>query len=70
MSNVPVHLLCPVCGHRWHAATIDPDAWWGKDSTPEKVAARCYCPRCDHHPPMTIDVELPLFAGETPGAGR
>lgn len=51
---IRVDLRCPVCDHSWHAATIDPSAWWGKGITPETVAKQCYCVRCERKPPMQV----------------
>jgi hypothetical protein len=54
MTEVRVVLACPECSHEWHAATIQPTTWWGKDASPEKIAKFNYCPRCQHPPPMNI----------------
>jgi hypothetical protein len=54
VTIVRVDLRCPACGHEWHAATIDTEAWWGAGLTPEKTAKICYCVRCDRRPPMAV----------------
>lgn len=51
--TTPVYLQCPVCAHRWLSAALHP---WG-DPTPERVAARCYCPVCDAPPPMSVTTD-------------
>jgi hypothetical protein len=53
-AEVVVWLECPGCGHLWVAAIILPGAWFSAGSTPAKVAGRCYCPRCEHLPPMRV----------------
>jgi hypothetical protein len=62
--DVLVFLTCPACDETWHAATIRPGAWWAKAATPEKIAAQCYCRRCNWPPPMKVaggETQLRLF---------
>jgi hypothetical protein len=54
--EVRVYLECPDCGYQWNAATILPDAWWGKGVTPQKIAAICWCPKCCSTPPTVVDM--------------
>ena len=51
-SDIYVWLRCPNCRLVWQAATIRPGSWWAKGITPETAASQCYCPRCEHKPPM------------------
>ena len=48
--HIAVYLQCPTCAHTWLSAILHP---WG-DKTPELVAWRCYCPRCEMKPPMRV----------------
>jgi hypothetical protein len=57
-AEIVVWLRCPACHLLWVAAIILPGSWWAKGSTPEKVAGRCYCPRCEHVPPMQLEPDL------------
>lgn len=42
-----VVLRCPSCGYQWLQAQIDPEAWWAKGVTPEKIAKQVgSCPQC------------------------
>lgn len=65
MTLFEIDLQCPKCGNTWHAATIDPSAWWGAGVTGQVIAKQCYCPGCDHSPPMrvvvTVDVQDEVF---------
>jgi hypothetical protein len=51
-ADATVVLACDTCGHEWTAAQVRAGAWWS--APPEVIAARCYCPRCAHAPPMRI----------------
>ena len=53
-SEIVVWLECPGCQYVWVAAIIIPGRWWAAGCTPEKTAGQCYCPRCEHLPPMGI----------------
>ena len=66
MAAYTVWLRCPACGHQWHAATIDPDLWWGASATPETVAKQIFCPQCQQPPPMQIAATDPAPAAGDP----
>ena len=53
-AMIHVHLTCPSCGHTWHAASIEPGAWWAEGLTPQHAARQCYCVQCNQGPPMLV----------------
>jgi hypothetical protein len=59
-ADVPVWLKCPGCQLVWFAALIRPGNWWEPKATPAKIAWRCYCPRCEHVPPMELLAKEPV----------
>lgn len=54
IESLDVHLRCPLCDYTWHAASIRTGAWWAKGATQENTARVCYCPKCNHAPPMVV----------------
>ena len=63
---IVVTLECPGCQYVWVAAIILPGRWWSAGVTAETTAGQCYCPRCEHWPPMGIVGDRPLLAGLGP----
>lgn len=53
-TSTSIFLTCPRCEHRWEAAIVVEGAWWSVGATPERIAAVCYCPKCEAAPPMKL----------------
>lgn len=57
MATTDVVLRCPGCGYTWLAALIAHGEWWARGVTPQTIARQCYCPKCEHQPPMHVEPE-------------
>jgi len=53
-ARTSIFLTCPRCEHQWEAASVIDGAWWSAGVTPERIAAICYCPKCEASPPMKL----------------
>lgn len=47
-------LRCRACCFLWHAATVDPHAWWASPNSGADAAKQCYCPSCGDRPPQDV----------------